>query len=101
MVITRLNYTEEGAITDPNTCLDNYYTNETSTLLPDPPVYTDLAKSDFDNDVYTFFYRPTFYKLQPQQYLYFEQKLWPEQISFQPALALECRTPGLVFPEEL
>lgn len=104
-VITRLNYTDEGDLTDPNSCLDNYYTNlitqYVTTNVAGNNVADDIEIETFDNDVYVFKYRPTYYKLQPQQFLYFEQKLWPEQISFQPALAFECRTPGLVFPEEL
>lgn len=52
-------------------------------------------------DTFTFYFEPAYYNLQPQLNLYFEQKLYPEQVSFQPALNYDCATPGLVFPEEL
>lgn len=35
---------------------------------------------------FSYYYTPSYYNLQPQLYLYWEQKLFPEQISFQSAM---------------
>lgn len=106
-VMTRIVYRNDGKLIDPNACLNNYYTDLLTTI-------TSVATNNVvDNvgaapgmdgavpPVYTYYYSPSYYKLQPQQFLYFEQKLYPEQMSFKPALNFECASPGLVFPEEL
>jgi hypothetical protein len=62
---------------------------------------TSVAIEAASPAIYTFVFEPAYYNLQPQLNLYFEQKLYPEQVSFQPALNYNCATPGLVFPEEL
>lgn len=104
----KLTYVSD-VITDPNSCLSLFY-SDVALVKSNPSAATDDGVADLtSNDVAAFadltyitsYYTPSYYNLQPQLYLYWEQKLYPEQVSFKPAMNLECSSPGLLFPEEL
>ena len=40
------------------------------------------TNADNAEEAFEYYYTPSYFNLQPQLYLYWEQKLFPEQISF-------------------
>jgi len=86
-VIQKFDFVDSKA-EDPNSCLSNYYTDMISTLPalnvvdPDDSVLVLDANADLAEEAFSYYYTPSYFNLQPQLYLYWEQKLFPEQISF-------------------
>ena len=59
----KLNY--DDAIVDPNQCLSNYYSDLKSTLVATDNIADDAAMVTSIEADYSFFYTPSFFKLQP------------------------------------